>query len=279
MALEAHGHTLPQLVVRTVKASGTGWKFQTWEHPVSHNGLETRIDCILRYGNSRLFLAIECKRVAPDFTDAWAFFSAKHIGAQLDALQDTFIGEIVSVDKSGSPRVPGGVVGLRGDYASLGLVVPRNIDKATGRNDENIAIENAAYQVCKGAIGLVDHFSRMARVGHSNAAGIRTVVPMIVTTAPLLYVTCDLSDVDPRTGKLKTPSVSRPVKWLFYHYHTSMSLAADHVRENTGEGELPRVLVGAHVRTIPVVQAEHLEEFLRFFTTESVNLTPLNECF
>ncbi len=263
--LESHGHLLPQLVARTVRSiphSEGAWKFQTWEHPVTVGDFDTRIDCVLRYGHTKQYLAIECKRVDPNYTMAWAFFDARHV-ASGHRDEERFYGETTRISTHGCYPIPG-FVHIDGDYGNLALVVPWDQDKDKKQNEDNKGADGACFQVCNGVAGLVAHFFRRCVEGGADTQGDYVVTPMIVTTARLVVSGVDISDADAQDGKLVNPIREvKDVPWVFYQHHRTPLLNKNPAREDLGT-----TLKDNHIRTVPIVRATHLREFLAFFTTD-----------
>jgi hypothetical protein len=131
------------------------------------------------------------------------------------------------------------------------------------------AIEDAATQVTLCLNGIIEFFKGMPPPTRNQA--VMTFIPVIITTAQLLSTTADITEYDFENGELSHESV--PVeeqKWLFYQYPTSPGLrhtipVAKPESDISSMPDLGKSLEASYLRTVAVVQARHIAEFLGWF--------------
>lgn len=295
--LNKHGYSFHQRVMREAgtafESARQAWRFIASEYPVEVKGRPTHVDCILASDiapDRRAMLLIECKRVNPAL-GAWAFCRSQFVRRNRDA-------EALFLDRATVHMRWGvGAVGVQmayksSDYYHVGI--PLRIDgqagDQTGGSDRD-AITQAVDQACKGVNGVINEWGRLAT--HSGELESRTVylVPVVVTTAKIFVSDVDLSAADLATGEIEPCVLSlSPRPWILYQAHVSPGIRHDHPAvkvPHIEEGDnlltavfkdyrspnahigLDALLDRDHIRTVPIVTASGLGEFLKTFEVKS----------
>ena len=119
-------------------------------------------------------------------------------------------------------------------------------------------IEDTATQVCSGLNGFLDYMVRQTRIDTPPFDAV--VIPVIITTARLFTCPADLGEADLATGELSTCDLTETDR-VYYQYHLSPSLRheSNYVPDLL---DLPRALDQEFARTIVIVNAAGLEQFL-----------------
>jgi hypothetical protein len=273
---------------RTLKAAqeaneerSSDWVFQVSEFPVEVRGKGTRIDYVLQqapnFGPADApryftFLVVECKRANPSYK-RWCFARAPYVRRNWS--KENLLVERVVFDKASGRfsatmnkhyAIPYGQefhIGLelkvkdaKGDSQPKGVT-------GTG------AIEDAAGQVTLSLNGLIEFFKEVPPPTQSQA--IMTFIPVVVTTAQLFATSADVTDSDLESGELSENSVPmNEQKWLFYQHPTSPSFrhtipVAKPESELLAMPDLGKSLEANYLRTVAIVQAKHIAEFLGWF--------------
>lgn len=267
--LNLQGYGFQHSVLKTAQelraANKSAWIFEAAEFPVEVQGKGTRIDFILShqfssYGKvSQLtYMIAECKRANPAVSD-WCFITAPYTtrdgNAQSIATEGIQLGVLNNLYSHTRLRH----VGNR--LAPYHLAVEVKSDKrgdAGGQRPE--AIEEAASQVCRGLNGLVQMFRDTPQfVGKDMTV---FLLPVIFTTAQIWASDADLSSADLLTGNIDlTIDTFKKMDWLLYNYNVSPGLK--HSLLPYGElDSLSKVMEAQYVRTIPVVSAAGVADFL-----------------
>jgi hypothetical protein len=283
--LNQHGYIFH---FRTLKAAQdandegrSDWIFQVSEFPVEVRGKATRIDYVLQrtptFGPPDApryftFLVVECKRANPSYKK-WCFARAPYVRRNWS--RENLLVERVTFDQSSGRfsatmnkhyAIPTGKefhIGLelkvkdaKGDSQPKGVT-------GTG------AIEDAAAQVTLSLNGLVEFFREVPPPTQSQA--IMTFIPVIITTAQLFSTDADITESELESGELVEDSVPMvEKKWVFYQHPTSPSLRHT-IPKAKPEGEvqtmpdLGKSLEANFLRTVAIVQAKHIAEFLGWF--------------
>jgi hypothetical protein len=261
-AINRHGYPFQNRVIRELhqlqESKTSPWVFEAAEFPAAVGDQGTRIDFILTAQPRPYWLLAECKRVNPSMSE-WLFLSTPYIRRNHE---ERFIAEKVELNLS----VKSGGVGIIHPDPRLmfhmALAVKTDIDGESGPSGRD-AIEEAATQVCRGMNGVVTLLNE-----RSDLFGItrnRTLLPVIFTTAKLY--TCDLEtdDVDLSTGKVPNETLKlKEQPFVYYQYHLSPGIKHRVDPRNISD-ELSRLLASEYIRTIPIVTATGIKEFIRQF--------------
>jgi hypothetical protein len=285
-ALNQHGYSFH---FRTLKAAeeaanderSSDWVFQVSEFPVEVRGKATRIDYVLqrtpRFGPATApsiftFLVVECKRANPAYK-RWCFARAPYVRRNWS--KENLLTERVLFDKASGQFS----AGLNKHYAipygkefHIGLEL--KLKEAKGDSQPKGvtgtgAIEDAATQVTLCLNGLIEFFKEVPPSTRNQA--LMTFIPIIITTAQLLSTTADITKSDLGSGELSLDSVPmEEQKWLFYQYPTSPSLrhTIPLAKPESDIGTMPdlgKSLEATYLRTVAIVQAPHIAEFLVWF--------------
>jgi hypothetical protein len=263
--LNSHGYGFQYSVLEVIKRlheqGKSKWEFEVSEFPVMVQGQDTRIDFVLKYRLAHHYIIGECKRADPRFSN-WCFARAPSVK------RDQSI-EMLWVDQVEAGQLGPGVQGvglrLKVDNMAYHIGLPLKSwelhgESPTSRN----AIEEAAGQVCRGANGFIELLLSSPLVrGHNY------LLPVIFTTAKLWVSKCDLASADIEDGSLKIREGDlTEVPWVCYQYHVSPRLKhSRHLIQRPSE--LADVLGMYYLRTIPIVNAAGIENFLTAFDPTS----------
>ncbi|MGD1001263.1 MAG: hypothetical protein ABSA67_11265 [Candidatus Brocadiia bacterium] len=257
--LNSHGYGFHYAVLRKAMVMWNGgqsrWLFEVSEFPVEARGQGTRIDFVLHYNNTDLYLVAECKRANRALVN-WCFAKAPFV--QRDKPSDIIAQKIVT-SGGGQRRAK-----IATHYPLPGYVIYhvalefRSQEPGDQHGSGRGTIEEAATQVCRGLNGLVNFWAE-------NSARDAIFLPVIFTTARLYTTEIDLSRADLATGTFD-PSKGQIKKadWLLYQYHQSPGLrhslsSVDKIDENRLLGDY---LWNESARTIAVVGPTGIEDFL-----------------
>lgn len=273
--LDKHGYGFQYSVLKKAKdlvnERRSDWIFEVSEFPVEVNGKPTRIDFVLKYKNTRLFIVGECKRADPKFSN-WCFIKAPYVRRNrsqefciVDHIKyiSPFSGCMANQDKLSIPPID--------KFAyHIGLVVKSKNIKGESSKSERDAIENTASQVSLAANGLIELVNKKPSLikdypGDDLIVSGLTVVPVIFTTAKLWVCNHDISLANIQDGKIDLSKDNFSERnWLFYQYNISPGLKHCVV---TGQEatRFSEVLDYEYVRTIPIVSPEGIEHFFQHF--------------
>jgi hypothetical protein len=274
--LDLHGFGFQYAVLATAAKAfnpdlhgGSPWRLPIAEFPVEIQGTPYHIDFILQHCRRPMLLVAECKRANPALRN-WCFLRAP-FRRTASLSSQVFVEELAwrSGDELGwrSDDLPfcrlKPLFYAEDDIYHLGVELKSNekgdpCDKGRGGMDE------AATQVMRGANGLVE-FVKRSPAAHGQRKTLQ-FLPVIFTTARIWVTSADLATADILTGKLalgKFPVEERP--WVYIHYAQSAGLKHSLRTEEPGsEGNLMLdALCSEYVRTIAVVNAGAIEQFLR----------------
>ena len=170
------------------------WVYETAEFPASTGAFDTRIDFVLRHSQQSLYIAAECKRVDPKFSD-WCFVKAPYVrrGRSSERL---FVDTVeIRCHLSGfEPFSYGTGHRLIDEHAyHLGFAVKNILEKGESTVGERKVIEDAAGQVCKGLNGLVSIIGHRAPVKRGDAGTVVVrVMAAIFNAIPWIGLAPDL---------------------------------------------------------------------------------------
>jgi len=256
-----HKLTANLLAHEASKSAQHNWQLEAVEVPVSlPNGDETRIDIVLRHGRDSVPVqaVIECKRSARDYK-RWVFFaqseiahtpSPKNYYAEKAHLSGAWNHEgepnvVHSIDpKPASPECP---------VFDYGIEAKLNWDKRVSATD---AIEDAFQQVTLGQAGLG------LRLRKAHILNFR-ILPVVATTAELMSADFDAENVSLDRGAIDAKDIKiSPRKWLAVNFRINQAISASVPTGLHNKISLAADLTLRQVRTIFVVQSEHIQEFL-----------------
>jgi len=202
-------------------------------------------------------LAAECKRVNPAF-NKWCFVKAPIVCRNHTV--DKFNIEFLNRRYALVPKVlTKGEIMLNDISYHIGIAVKDNkvTGNSSGKSDRD-AIEQASSQVCLGLNGLI---RLLASVKDSNVS-CNGFIPVIFTTASLWASDCDLSQTNLENGNINLSETSLQEKpWLLYQYHLTPGIKHP-VESQESSNELSKILCSDYIRTIPIVNANHVRDFL-----------------
>jgi hypothetical protein len=283
--LNQHGYAFHFRTLRAAQAANeerrSRWIFQVSEFPVEVRGRHSRVDYVLQMapGQPQLgapmfytFLVVECKRANPTYK-RWCFARAPYV--RRNGSKESMLVEQVVFDNN-----TGQTIAVMNNYWSI----PRGLEFHLGlelkvqaaKGDPQPkgvtstgAIEDAATQVTLNLNGLIEFFKATPPPTHTQTK--MTFIPVVITTAQLFSTDADIAESDLESGELTAASVPMvEQRWLFYQYPTSPSLKhtippprpASEVHELL---DLGKSLEAMYLRSVAIVQAKHIAEFLSWF--------------
>ena len=261
-ALDAHGYGFQYAVLSTaheLATSGwTQWRFDASEFPVQVQDATTKIDFILRLGDTNTCLVCECKRANPALA-RWCFVRAPY--ERRDYSEELLIEKVTSHSVLGTPEATAHIFAHNPEPYHVGIEVKTTsggepTDKGRG------AIEEAAGQVLRGTNGLVD----LLQLKRDLFDGLKPwfFIPAIFTTAELFVSDVLLHRSDLETGKAKWSGTTLNRKeWIALNYHVSPGLK-HHVPPALRSTNLSSLLRSEHTRTIFIVNAKGAASFLKW---------------
>ncbi len=288
-ALNRHGFSFQHAVLkeceRLCSKAASGWLFQVAEFPIEVRGKNTHIDFVLtlernEWHNSEahpetpVYLIAECKRSDPAL-NRWCFARAPYVNRS--GRSDHFIVERIIFDHDEQPfrfRSGGAVLKKDAGVYHIGLEI-KSRAKGDGTGGGRSAIDDAITQAFVGSNGMVEHLFRVSQAnwqGHPRGA---VILPVVFTTARLFVSDIDIGSADLASGNIEMPADSlREEPWIPFQSHGSVGLK--HKRDSIGESlSLGDVLNAEYVRTIPIVNARHIERFINQF---QIYLEDLRDC-
>jgi hypothetical protein len=264
--LNTHGYGFHYTVLRKAYElyanRKSQWFFEAAEFPVSVGGFDTRIDFILRSQDSSniywdCFLIAECKRVNPALSN-WCFVRAPYVRRNHS---ERIILEKLRYSDPNFPLAAGEPV-----FSHIEDTYHIGLEVSSGAKGDSLGkgrgqIEEAATQVCKHLNGIAEEFRRRGedfpRIGESIH-----FLPVIFTTAQIWTSEIDLGMADLQTGDFELKDIHAKKKgwiWLQYHLSPGIKHSLGSYKSPKGLGE---VLAHEYIRTIAVVTASGIEEFL-----------------
>jgi hypothetical protein len=240
------------------------WRIEAFEVPVSlPNHDETRIDIVLKHKKVGLpwWLVIECKRAAPDYK-TWVFFAQNQTGRGPSPnsyyIENAKLAH--SWDHSGEPEMMHGLE-RRAAASScpafdFGVEARLNRAEHSKRVSATDTLEDALHQVTLGQAGL----ALKLRTAHELTINL---VPIVVTTAEIVSADFNCESISLSHGEIDPKNLRlEPRKWLAVNYR-----ASDVICQFSRFTILKQNSIGDHVcswqvRTVFVVQAENILEFL-----------------
>jgi hypothetical protein len=264
--LNIHGYGFHYAVLRKAhdlyENKKSKWVFEAAEFPVTVGGFDTRIDFILRSQDPfdvywDCFLVAECKRINPALSN-WCFVRTPYIRRNHP---DRVVMEKIIFSDSHPPVANGEPLFLdRENTYHLGVEVSSG-EKGDSRGKGRGQIEEAATQVCKCLNGLIEEFRRHGE-GFSKKGPSVLFLPVIFTTAQIWTSEVDIGKAHLQTGNLELKDIDAKKKgWIWLQYHLSPG-----IKHSVGSYKVPKglgeVLAQDYIRTIAVVTADGIDEFL-----------------
>ena len=269
--LNEHGYCFQYASLDFIKnelptIDGKPWIFQTSEFPVQtlNKDKGTRIDFVLKskYSTVQNFLLLfECKRSNPALKN-WCFLRLPYVRKGRDS--ERFFAEVVTPE----PRIKatGKVLYMPTHDEFYHLAIEVKSGEVGNKSGKSYGeIEDAATQICRGLNGLIDLYAKYPQM-LPNAPVI--IIPIILTTANILAGNLEIENIDLQSGNLNTLPTLNPKDWIYYQYHQSPALKHNFPAVQSDNYELPYILDRDYIRTIPVVSANGISNFLKQFDHE-----------
>lgn len=267
--LSRHGYGFQFSVIRKahemMNQGKSVWRFVASEFPVEVQGTGTRIDFILSrsrtaggFDTSLVYLLAECKKANPKLSN-WCFVRNRYTHDQTWGDVEYFIVECLEKDENAGLRVYSKQAFTTDKAYHLAVEVRSNL-KGEPSGETGRAIENAATQISRGLNGYIQAIAANPQL----LAGQPVVLfmPVIFTTARLFVSKVDISLADLLTGKCElTREQVESVPWLYYQYPLSPGLKHSVARKSEPK-RVSDLLLSEYIRTIAVVSAEGIEDFL-----------------
>ena len=274
LALNEQGFLFQQRVLETLEGATdaqSDWMVRAVEYPVSFGlpgSFETKIDMILGgRGSNRdpWHLVVECKRANRDYK-RWIFFDQK---IRLNGLSHTSM-FLQRADLSGGwdhssqplPPLTQRVEKLyaHSDCPIFNFYIEARINRPNSgqRASATEAIEDSLRQVCTGLVGLAVDLRRMKSTSHR-------LMPIVVTSADLMSAEFNTAKVSVERGHILPENLTlKPQKWLAVNYRIDESVAQFAGLTTNTPSNVSEALWTQYIRTVFVVQAEHLLPFLKW---------------
>jgi hypothetical protein len=264
--INRHGYAFQYSSIRIAEElfaeKNSRWIFQASEFPVdlSTRSKGTRIDFILRSEDCPLYLLFECKRANPALKN-WCFVRAPYIRRNRTD-EKFFVEAIISNSEGVSSK--GMILRSIGKDEVYHIALEVKASESGDIDGKGHGtIEEAATQVCHGLNGLVELFHTQSLLKSGQSA---VLIPVIITTANIWVSAADLGNADIKSGELEQSQVEVKQKdWIYYQYHQSPGLKHSFRKPATRPSEIPSILDREYIRTIPVVTAGAIADFLQRF--------------
>ena len=278
--LNKHGYAFQAAVFRAAKElaedGSSVWRPEVPEFPVVVHGKPAHIDLLLRAETGRHVLVVECKRVNPAY-GVWCFAPSADAAGAWGGNQVT--AECVQI-LEGLPLFASGtsVTMAPGKHYSVGLEIQtsRKGDAEPARFSSKGAIQNAVEQACRGMNGLVNYYGCRSLRKHKVTD--TYFVPVVVTTADIQVCNRDLGEASLEFGEMPNSELET-APWVYFDYpqspgmkhdfspstHASRNVRRLHqdVRSPHDGRSLRNEGRAEFMRTVPVVSAKSLAEFLK----------------
>ena len=286
--LSDHGFAFQYRAIKAAEdacSAGAPWIFESAEHPVSLRGKPTHIDLVLRNSERPIYLVGECKRVNPKF-NTWYFLRAPY--SRRDQFREgLYLDQLLKIRGYGTFYNGPAVCSFRDEtFYDLGVVAKTENKGDASSRDTLEAINNAASQVCHGLAGLYEQWTQRG-VGNEDAYSIY-FLPTIFTTARLFGCKTDLRATDLATGNIVVnPDELEERPWVLLQYPRSPGVcpsATPMPLKEIGFGrddvcDRPSIRLGDYrdvcfVRTVAIVGARHIADFLKRFSFQYREFSP-----
>jgi hypothetical protein len=270
-ALNEQGYLLQYKVASVVRSPAKkgqlqhDWHIEASEVPVSlPNGDETRIDIVLNHGaaeSSVWRIVAECKRAARDYK-RWVFFgeNCSLCGPHPDNCYIERADLAGMWNHQGEPpmmhRVETRPAPAHCPILEVGVESRLNRGTNDKKSSATTAIEDAFQQVTLGQAGLA------LRLRNAHVLNFR-LLPVVVTTADLISANLSVDQISLDSGMID-PSQLRlePRKWLAVNFRMSDVACRFSGIGTVNTKDLGADLAARQVRTVFVVQAANIQEFL-----------------
>lgn len=275
LALNEQGYLFQHKLVNVLQASTQrnpplhNWEVEASEVPVSlPNGKETRIDIVLRRGPEGVpwRIAIECKRAARDYK-RWVFFaeneyshgpSPRNYYTEKANLARGWDGIGEPVMWHGVETAPASSQCPVFDFGIEARIERPDKGKRASATD---AIEEAFQQVTLGQTGLA------LKLRSACVLNFR-LIPLVVTTAELMSANFNEMKVSLDRGMIDSKDLKLcPKKWLAVNCRVNDVVCESSRFTSNRTGSIADYLALRQVRTVFVVQSEHIESFLAWLET------------
>lgn len=288
--LNEHGFLFQERCAEVLESNqkATEWLVLNKEYPVSATVKDTRIDIVLKdiksYPKAKnVYAVVECKRVNPGRT-CW-LFGKPLLPAFNQPLLLNLRGQTYPTDRYTDKVIKHGQIRHLPDkreFLEYALVKPRFNNLITylvdnwwlelGRKQKRYSspqpIEDALIQACIGVSGMAQEQEVQWGKGPEQDEFSVTLIPIVITNAPLYIAMYDLGDVDLASGAIKPdkvyfgPDGQRPerIEWLLVDYGVGRSLTPDRLYESV-TGTSPVDLEDYHKRSIYVVDSQRMLQF------------------
>lgn len=267
--LNKNGYGFHYSVIRKAKElAETGkslFRFEASEFPIRVQGKDTRIDFILKKVSGggawigTLFLIAECKRVNPAYSD-WCFVKSPYTNEDQPRNDNRLITESLlrDEDKNSILNFARSSLHINENY-HIGFEIKTDKPGDT-KGETGQAIEIAATQVLRGLNGFIQTMDKEHHLWKRSYNA--SFLPVIFTTANLFVSDADISLADLLTGEMNlTKEQVKAVPWLYFQY--SLSPGLKHLISSEEETKnISSLLMKDYVRTIPIVSAAGIEDFL-----------------
>lgn len=258
--LNRHGYGFHYSVLRLAQDAAerghSQWVFKAAEFPVQVQGTGTRIDFVLKLPEDvPIFLLAECKRANPALSN-WCFARAPYV--RRNRTREYLFAESIQRTTSGAKSVLAQGAELSNAY-HVALEVRSN-QRGDPCGSGRGTIEAAATQVCRGLNGMVQAVAGNPEL--LEGANVVYFLPVIFTTADVWSSDVNLAAANHLDGTvdLRGTRFSRE-EWVHYQYHLSPGIKHS-VRTGRVSTSVEELLDWGYVRTIPIVSASGIEQFL-----------------
>lgn len=270
-SINVHGYAFHYAVLKAAQnyfeEKVSPWVFEVAEFPVLNRSTPLHIDFILRNKLEQSYFIAECKRCDPAISN-WCFIKAPYVSRGTSSGRERLVREIV-FKKRDTNIVRTGLqwIDRSSDIYRLPFELKSN-NKGEGFYGRG-QINDAITQVLRGFNGMIEFAVNEMKRGNlsffkEDLLGniYASFLPVVFTTAKLWVCDYNISDADLKSGTVDLGDANlEERKWLFYQYAQSPDLK--HPYSVAGlESDLSDFLYSAYTRTIPVVNADGIREFL-----------------
>lgn len=266
-ALNEQGYLLQMRVQQALGPMPDGKLLHPWvsvaeEYPVTGGEEQlTRIDLVYRHANfPGLYAAIECKRPNPKYKH-WIFFGPN---PQSFGKHSTYVETLRSINATHPGSHQHTIENPLVEVPSFRFYLEAAKERGSGKHSFTETIEKAFRQSIIGQIGLLRKLADHVTMGGGNRISWLRVVPIVVTTAPILVADFNSASVELRDGNVNPSDLKiRAVPFLSVDYHADddLRLASRFCRLTPGPDPMNDIRL-FQTRTVFVVQAEHLVDLL-----------------
>jgi hypothetical protein len=272
--LTNHGHVFQTRALREANAAfeqQPNWAFEVSEFPVQARGIDTHIDFVLTDRSGQRKLIVECKRSDPSRW-VWAFWSVPN--RRRNSKGDRLTVSRILAEGAAHPHISGvSQHPTPGRYAhhatvlkqSAAAINDQSSEAGNPKENDRRAIDDAADQVLIGVNGMLAHLAEFQK---HRAKPHTDLIPVIVTTAPLVFGSVEHDEADIAAGMIPADAITvTSENWIVLQRHMTrrVKFAGKPFREQATLGD---VLDDEFVRSIIVVHAPKFSEFLARFGSD-----------